>query len=319
MKERIPLTQPFSIEHTMKSVRGQNPLLVYCDPELPIFTKAVPLVSGRKIPVTVNFIEAPQGPMAELDLHQPCDQDEVQQVRSYFEKMLSNQIDLKPFYAQIKEEPIIGEILPDLHGLKILLEPNLFQNLIRTIIGQQMNLSFAAALVSRITELYGTSVETNGHKLFVFPEPETLARLETADLQALQFSQRKAEYVIGLSRLVSEGALDIYALPALSDEEVYKRLIGIRGVGKWTIECFLLFGVGRTDFFPADDIGLKNAMKLLWGMESQPSSPVMQGISHSWSPWRSYAAYYLWAWLDEWKLQQKALKIPARKRADPQR
>nr|WP_280521341.1 DNA-3-methyladenine glycosylase [Paenibacillus mangrovi] len=220
--------------------------------------------------------------------------------------MLSNHVDLLPFYKQLAEEPVIGSILPDLYGLKILLEPNLYQNLVRTIIGQQMNLSFAAALVSRITERYGTPVQADGRLLYSFPEPGALARLEPEELMELQFSRRKAEYVIGLSRMVDEGTLDLYSLPALEDQEIFEKLLPVRGIGKWTVECFLLFGVGRTDFFPVDDIGLKNAMKLLWGYDSQPSSPEMLAISSNWSPWRSYVAYYLWAWLDEWKLQEKA-------------
>ncbi|PQP86626.1 DNA-3-methyladenine glycosylase [Paenibacillus sp. AR247] len=307
MKETISLLTPFSIERTMDAVRGQNPRLVLAHPEYPVFTKVIP-AEGRDIPVTVSLVETSQGPAAEVELLQACNSKETEAIRVYVGKMLSNHVDLRPFYAQLQDEPVIGSILPGLHGLKILLEPNLFQNLVRTIIGQQMNLSFAASLVSRITEQYGTPVTIGDHTLYSFPKPEALAALEPDELLPLQFSRRKAEYITGLARQVADGSLDLNAMPDLADEEIFNRLLPIRGVGKWTVECFLLFSVGRTDFFPADDIGLKNAMKVLWGFDSQPASPLMLEISRSWSPWRSYAAYYLWAWLDDWKLRQKQEK-----------
>lgn len=312
MTRRIMLQEPFNAELMMRSVRNQNPMLVLADPEQPVFTKVVP-AGTRKIPVTVTLVQNDGGPSAEMDFLEECTDMEQEAAAGFIGRMLSNHVDLLPFYKQLSEEPVIGAILPDLHGMKILLEPNLYQNLVRTIIGQQMNLSFAAALVSRITERYGTRFDAAGQTLYSFPEPAALARLEPEELMELQFSRRKAEYVIGLSRLIDEGALDLYALPGLEDTAIFEKLLPVRGIGKWTVECFLLFGIGRTDFFPADDIGLKNAMKLLWGYESQPSSPEMLAISASWSPWRSYAAYYLWAWLDEWKLQKKAASAAQKK------
>ncbi|WP_136607242.1 DNA-3-methyladenine glycosylase family protein [Paenibacillus dokdonensis] len=312
MKKSIALVEPFNAELVMRSVRSQNPLLIHADPQLHTFSKVV-TAGNRKVPVTVNLIQGGEGQTAEIEFLEPCSEAEQEAAVVFINKMLSNHVDLMPFYRQLLEEPVIGSILPDLHGMKILLEPNLYQNLVRTIIGQQMNLSFAAALVSRITERYGTPVQAGERVLYSFPEPGALARLEPEELMELQFSRRKAEYVIGLSRLVDEGTLDLHSLPALEDTEIFEKLLPVRGIGKWTVECFLLFGVGRTDFFPADDIGLKNAMKQLWGFDSQPSSPDMLAISSSWSPWRSYAAYYLWAWLDEWKLQKKTASAATKK------
>ncbi|MWV46493.1 hypothetical protein GRF59_23080 [Paenibacillus sp. HJL G12] len=312
MPKSIPLVEPFNAELVMRSVRSQNPMLVYADLQHPVFTKVLP-AGTRKIPVKVTLIQSGEGRAAEIDFLEPCSEAEQEDAAGFISRMLSNHVNLTPFYSQLLAEPVIGSILPDLYGMKILLEPNLYQNLVRTIIGQQMNLSFAAALVSRITERYGAPFQTEGRMLYSFPEPGSLARLEPEELMELQFSRRKAEYVIGLSRMIDDGSLDLYALPGMEDQMIFEKLLPIRGIGKWTIECFLLFGVGRTDFFPADDIGLKNAMKLLWGFDAQPSSPEMLAISSSWSPWRSYAAYYLWAWLDEWKLQKKAASAAKKK------
>ncbi|MED5020031.1 DNA-3-methyladenine glycosylase [Paenibacillus chibensis] len=312
MKKIISLREPFNAKLVMRSVRSQNPLLVHAHSEEPVFSKVVP-AGTRKMPVTVTLVHSREGQVAEIEFLEACSDIEQEEAVAFISRMLSNHVDLIPFYRQLGDEPVLGTILPELYGMKILLEPNLYQNLVRTIIGQQMNLSFAAALVSRITERYGSPFQVKDSVIYSFPEPGALARLEPEELMELQFSRRKAEYVIGLSRLVDEGTLDLYALPALEDALIFEKLLPIRGIGKWTIECFLLFGVGRTDFFPADDIGLKNAMKQLWGFDSQPSSPEMLAISSGWSPWRSYAAYYLWAWLDEWKLQKKAAAAPKKK------
>jgi DNA-3-methyladenine glycosylase II len=71
-------------------------------------------------------------------------------------------------------------------------------------------------------------------------------------------------------------------------------LIRFRGIGKWTAECLLIFGFGRSDLLPSADIGLRNGIKKVFGLESQPSQSDVEAIGQAWSPWRTYATYYLW-------------------------
>ncbi|PTX60754.1 DNA-3-methyladenine glycosylase II [Melghirimyces profundicolus] len=212
-------------------------------------------------------------------------------------RMLSLNVDLQPFYEQMKKEPRLAPVIRARAGLHFMLDPTLYECLIKTIVSQQLNLSFAGTLIRRLVELAGETLEYGDERLPVFPTPEQVARLEYTDLQKLQFNRRKAEYIIDLSRMIADGRLDLEALERLPDEEVVERLVALRGVGRWTAECLLLFGMGRPNLLPAADIGLRNALKKLYGLAHQPTEAEVRQWGEDWAPWRSYVTFYLWDFL----------------------
>src|SRR5690606_25788030 len=130
--------------------------------------------------------------------------------------------------------------------------------------------------------------------VYFYPLPETIANMEPEMLRSLKFSQRKAEYVIELAKQIVNGEINLEQLSKLSDEEIMKELIKIRGVGPWTVQCFLLFGLGRPNLFPLADIGLQNAIKELYGLDRKPTKEEMLEYSSEWHPYLSYASLYLW-------------------------
>ena len=77
-------------------------------------------------------------------------------------------------------------------------------------------------------------------------------------------------------------------------KQIIEELIKIRGVGRWTAENFLLFGLGRPNLFPKADIGIQNAIKLLYNLERKPTMEEMAQFSKEWHPYLSYASLYLW-------------------------
>src|SRR5690606_27367824 len=99
---------------------------------------------------------------------------------------------------------------------------------------------------------------------------EKIAKLEPADLRELQFSTRKAEYVIGLSKAIAAGTLRLDEMENRTDEEITSELIAYRGIGPWTAQSFLMFGLGRPNLFPLADIGLQNALKIEWQRSEKP-------------------------------------------------
>ena len=142
----------------------------------------------------------------------------------------------------------------------------------------------------RFVETFGDSVEG----VWRYPSLERIASLDVSVLQDMQFSNRKAEYIIGLSRAVVSGELDLQQLKRWEDAEVIEKLVSYRGVGPWTAQNFLMFGLGRPDLFPVADIGLQNALKQLWGMDRKPTKDEILACFPNWSPYLSYAALYLW-------------------------
>jgi DNA-3-methyladenine glycosylase II len=235
-----------------------------------------------------------------LSLNGEIDPTVVQSAREKLARMLSINVDLQAFYDHLDRIPALAPLQNKFHGLRLLLEPDLFQCLIRTIIGQQLNLGFAATLTGRLVQAAANDpIRYNGDEYYAFPSAEQVAVLSIEQLRELQFSQRKAEYVIGLAQAVAEGSLDLEQLESLDNEDVIQKLIKYRGVGRWTVECFLLFGMGREDLLPAADIGLRNAIKLWYGLGDQPTEEEVRRWGASWSPWSSYITYYLWESLNQ--------------------
>lgn len=175
-------------------------------------------------------------------------------------------------------------------GTPIVLEFSLYPALIRPIIHQQVNMSFAISLTEQFVKTFGFEIEG----VPFFPMPETAAKINAGELRNLRFSQRKAEYIIDLSKMIASGELDLAELAEKPDEEVVKELVKIRGIGPWTAQSFLLFGLGRKNLFPMADIGLQNAIKKLYQLDRKPTYEEMENYSKDWHPYLSYASFYLW-------------------------
>ncbi|WP_394185283.1 DNA-3-methyladenine glycosylase family protein [Metabacillus halosaccharovorans] len=188
------------------------------------------------------------------------------------------------------QETNIAKIFEQHKGTPIVLEFDLYNCLIKCIIHQQLNLAFAHTLTTRFVKRYGYEVEG----VWFYPKPEVVARLQYEELRDLQFSGRKAEYLIDTSRLIAEGKLKLAELANQSDEEILKNLIKIRGIGPWTVQSLLLSGLGRPNLFPKADIGIQRAIQQHFNLEKKPSHDEMDQYSEQWSPYLSYATLYLW-------------------------
>jgi DNA-3-methyladenine glycosylase II len=180
-------------------------------------------------------------------------------------------------------------------GTPLIKSFSLYGTLMKSIIHQQLNLSFSHTLTKRFVESFGN--EADG--VWRYPSPERIASLDVSTLREMQFSTRKAEYVIGLSREIAEGALDLEQFEKMDDDEVTSKLVAYRGVGPWTAQGFLMFGLGRPNLFPLADIGLQNALKKVWKIDRKPTKDEMLVHFPEWSPFLSYAALYLWHSIEE--------------------
>ncbi|MGM0852441.1 MAG: DNA-3-methyladenine glycosylase family protein [Bacillota bacterium] len=194
--------------------------------------------------------------------------------------------DMHEHFLQTDLKPIFEEHI----GTPIILEFDPFATIIKSIIHQQLNLKFAFTLTHRFVTKYGWQKDG----VWFYPSPEIVAGLTVEELRELQFSQRKAEYAMGIGQKVSNGELDLGKLAKQPDEEVIKELTKIRGIGPWTAQSFLLFGLGRPNLFPKADIGIQNAIKKLFQMDQKPTMDELDQFSASWHPYLSYASLYLW-------------------------
>jgi DNA-3-methyladenine glycosylase II len=204
-------------------------------------------------------------------------------------------LDLEAFYRAAKEDPVLGELAPRLHGLRPTLMPEPFEMLVGAICAQQVNLTFAFALRAALVRRYGTVIRVGGETLYAFPEPAALARARVRELRRMKFSGRKAEYIIGLARRIDEGELDLVALSARTNEEIIEALTAVRGLGRWTAEWFLARGLGRGDVCPAGDLAVRKAFAHFYNRGRDLSERAIRRRAARWGAHQNLAVHYLLA------------------------
>jgi DNA-3-methyladenine glycosylase II len=160
--------------------------------------------------------------------------------------------------ALLLADPVIAALDARFPGLRTVRQFDLFAALIRCVSAQQVNLRWATTTRRRLAETFGDRHTLDGHAIYSL-NPARIARADVAELRALQFTTRKAEYIIAIAEAIATGTLDLPTLALLPDEEVIARLTAIRGVGRWTAEWILARTLGRP-VVVAGDLGMRKAV-----------------------------------------------------------
>ena len=176
-------------------------------------------------------------------------------------------------------------------GLRMPLTFAPYDAVIWSIVGQQVNLAFAYTLRRRLAEFVGTRLTET---LFSPPSPSEVARLQVEELLPLQFSRRKAEYLIGMSRQIDEGLIRLDEMEAGSATRAEQILLGVRGLGPWSAHYLLMRGFGFADCLPVGDTGLTSALQKMHALEVRPDAAVTRELLEPFSPHRSLACLHLW-------------------------
>ena len=173
--------------------------------------------------------------------------------------------------------PIWAAALPEL-DLPLRRRTDGFPAILDAIIGQQISIAAAAAIMVRLTDAGLT-------------EPAAIRAAGEDGLRACGVSRPKIRYLLGI---VTDEP-DWQALRDAPDAEVITTLTALPGIGQWTAEIYLAFALGRTDAFPAGDLALQESARLLYGLDERPGPKALMELAEPWRPWRSVAARALWA------------------------
>jgi DNA-3-methyladenine glycosylase II len=220
---------------------------------------------------------------------------DAKQVHAYINDWFDLRRDLAPFYRLLKKNKQLAFMAGKYAGLRMIGIPDMHEALCWCIIGQQINLGFAHTLKRRLTEQYGESLEYNGHTYYAFPAPIILAGLTVDELKLLQFSTRKAEYVIGVSQLVAAGDLSKEQLEQLPTFEAQvAALVSIRGIGLWTANYVLMKSLGRMQSITYGDAGLNKALQTIAGFEKNPGKELIDAYFKPFKGWEAYLVFYFW-------------------------
>lgn len=165
---------------------------------------------------------------------------------------------------------------------------DLFVELCDTIINQQLSGKAAATIFDRFQNLFPKKKIT----------PKGLLKLSDAKIRSCGTSNAKVKSLKDLAQKVASGELNLNKLKKLPDEEVVNELIKVRGIGPWSAEMFLMFGLGREDVFSHGDLGLRKAIKKMYGFRKDPSFKQIEKITNKWKPFRTHASRILWKSLE---------------------
>lgn len=218
---------------------------------------------------------------------------------AYVEVWFDLSRDLRPFYTLAEEDAILARVVSAYKGLRIIGVEGLFEALCWSIMGQQISLHVAYALKQKLVTTYGDYIEYKDEKYWLFPSPERIASLQVEDLRNLSFTQRKAEYVMGVAGLITTKQLTKEQFVGMSLTEMEARLTDIRGIGKWSANYVIMRCFRHPDAFPIADVGLHNALKKLHNESQKPTLEEIERWSENWAGWRAYATFYLWRTLQE--------------------
>ncbi len=172
-----------------------------------------------------------------------------------------------------------GELAP------IVPTEDIFNEIIGSIVGQQLSVKAADTIFKRVLNLVGIC------------EPESFLKFEDQQLRDCGLSFAKIRYIKSLCSSVITKEVDLESLRTMSDEDVKIELVKLKGIGEWTAEMLLLFGFGKEDIFSYGDLGLRNAIANLYKIDRDDKENIMK-IQKKWAPFRSYASRYLWKSLD---------------------
>ncbi len=186
-------------------------------------------------------------------------------------------------YLTTKDE-ILAKLITDYPTEILTNRGNPFQTLARAIVGQQISVPSADAVWSRLEAKLATV------------SPDEFLKLAEEDLKECGLSRQKRAYLTNIAIAFQEQILTPQQWQKMTDTEIIKQLITIKGVGQWTAEMFLIFYLNRPDIFPIADIGLINAIKNLYGKNL--TKPEILNLSTQWQPYRTVATWYLWLSLD---------------------
>jgi AraC family transcriptional regulator of adaptative response / DNA-3-methyladenine glycosylase II len=211
-------------------------------------------------------------------------------------RLLGCMQDLDGFRSIMLAESRYANLLPDGVPLRIPQTVSVWDGLVWAILGQQVNVMFAARLRSRLARFAGTAVDEG---LFTLPSPSRMADLMPADLAPLQFSARKSEYLIGLGRAVAKGECDVEGLPEAPATYAERVLLSQRGIGPWAANYIMMRACGFMDATPIGDTGLGSGLQRCFGLKERPDSQKTEELMKNFAPYRSLATYHLWLSLGE--------------------
>ncbi|MBI4087179.1 DNA-3-methyladenine glycosylase 2 family protein [Candidatus Kaiserbacteria bacterium] len=188
-----------------------------------------------------------------------------------------------------RHDPVLAEVTQRVGKLQRRFEKrDAFTHLCRAIVGQQLSVKAAATIWERVCALYG-------NKKMLLPREILATRADT--LRKCGLSLNKITTLEDLARHFAEENIDPKRFPRMRSDDIIAALVAVRGIGVWTAQMYLIFGLRRPDILPVGDLGFQNGIQRAYRLRARPAERTIRRFAKKWTGYESIAALYLWEYL----------------------
>ncbi len=198
-----------------------------------------------------------------------------------------------------RADPVMRDLIQRVGPFQLKTDRQRFHMLACSIVSQQLSVKAARTIRDRLVTLAGGALL-----------PEGVLKLEIEQLRGVGLSRNKAAFLHDLAAATNDGRVSLTKIGRKDDEAIIAELIQVKGVGRWTAQMFLMFSLGRPDVLPVGDLGIRAAMRNLYGLAELPNESVAHEIGAKWRPYATAASWYCWRSLE---LQPNGKAVSAKK------
>jgi|APTNR8051073442_1049403.scaffolds.fasta_scaffold05591_3 DNA-3-methyladenine glycosylase II len=182
-----------------------------------------------------------------------------------------------------------------------------YEALFRAIVFQQLSGKAAGTILRRVLALFDLEILGD---IVPFPSPQAFLLMDDEAKRGAGLSWNKIKAINDLSQKKIDGIIpDNEEISHLPDDEIVERLVSVRGIGRWTVQMYLIFTLGREDIWPVDDLGVQKGFQHAYGLDALPKPKELAVLADHLKPFRSYAAWYCWRVCDELKPQKPSKAV----------
>ncbi|MGL4423092.1 MAG: DNA-3-methyladenine glycosylase family protein [Gemmataceae bacterium] len=184
-----------------------------------------------------------------------------------------------------KTDPILKAILAAVGPCRWVPDPgDPYTTLVRGVIGQQISALAAKSIFQKLVDRQGGTLL----------RPKAILALRAEELRACGLSAPKQRTVLAISEFAVAEQKWIKKAAEHSDEDLRTKLTSVKGIGPWTVDMFLIFGLGRPDVWPVGDLAIRMAAARWWSLPTPTPLATLHTLAEPWRPHRSLAAWFLW-------------------------
>ncbi|NIM25940.1 MAG: DNA-3-methyladenine glycosylase 2 family protein [Nitrosopumilaceae archaeon] len=184
---------------------------------------------------------------------------------------------------ELQKDSKLKKIIDDVGPCKIRVMRNRYEAIIDAIITQQISDAAGKAIGKRFRDIFPK-----------YPLPNEVLSTDDSTLLSSGISKMKVQYIKNISSAIISNQINLKKISKKEDEAIINDLTQIKGIGRWTAEMFLIFGLGRLDILPLGDLGLRNGIQTLYSFSEKPSDEIIIKIAQKWRPYRTVATWYIW-------------------------